>query len=205
MSELLKKIKTNSLVTALLYTALGVILLAKPDLSISLLCMVLGAILLICGVVDVILFLAHRDGSLYSGFHLVAGVILGALGIWIMTQPVLIVSIIPRIIGILICIHGVCDIADAVTLQRGKFQRWGTALILALLTLLLGVILVVRPFGVLTTAVRIIGAFLLFDGLSDVWIAVCVGKVQRQAKKDEAAQQSAVDVDYTDVQDEKKP
>lgn len=204
MTDFFKRIKTNSILTALLYSALGLVLLIRPDLSISVLCTALGVILLICGLVDVSVFLTNRDGSLYSAFHLIAGVVLAALGLWIMTRPTLIISVIPRIIGALICIHGVCDIADAMTLRRSGSHRWNTALILAVLTLILGGILVIRPFGVLTTAVRVIGIFLLYDGISDLWITACVSGAVRQARRDAETQAGAVDTDFTDVKDDGK-
>jgi Uncharacterized conserved protein len=199
MTELFKKIKTNSLVTAILYTVLGAVLLFRPDLSTDILCTALGLILLICGAVDIVIFLANRDGSLYASSHLIAGVILAAVGIWIMNKPALIAVIIPRVIGILICIHGVSDIGDALSLQHNNYHKWGTALLLGILTLVLGAILIYDPFSAFTTVIRLIGAFLIYDGVSDIWIVSRVSKSAKQFKKDMEAEADAVDVDYTDT------
>lgn len=198
MSDFLKKIKTNSLVTAAVYAVLGLVLLVWPGLSASIFCTALGLVLLLCGAVDIITFLSNRDGSLYSSFHLIVGIILAVVGIYIMTKPSLVTVVIPRIVGILICVHGASDIGDAVTLHKGGYGRWSTALILAILTLVLGVVLVVNPFGAFATVVRVIGCFLLYDGISDLWIASRVNKVARQMKSDAEAQASAIDVDFTE-------
>ena len=73
---------------------------------------------------------------------------------------------------------------------------------LGLVTLVLGVVLVICPFQAFTTVVRLLGAFLLYDGLSDLWITGQVGKAVRQTEKAANAEKNAVDVEYRDVKDE---
>nr|WP_326184264.1 DUF308 domain-containing protein [uncultured Oscillibacter sp.] len=202
MNGLFKRIKTNALVTAALYAVLGAVLLLWPELSTSVLCTALGLILLVCGLIDIAVFLRCRDGSLYAAAHLVIGVILAAVGVWLMARPTLVAVIIPRIIGVLICIHGVSDLGDAVTLRKNGSPRWTAALLLGLVTLVLGAVLVFDPFEAFTTVVRIIGVFLIYDGVSDIWITVQVSRTVRQAERDADASRNAVDVEYRDVKDE---
>lgn len=198
MNSFFKKIKTNSLVNAVIYAVLGLVLILWPVTSASMLCLALGAVLLICGIIDVILFLTHRDGSLYSGGMLVLGIILAALGAWIIASPQLVAVLVPRVIGALICIHGAGDLGDAVMLHRANHPRWATALILGLVTLALGAVLVFYSFTVLSTIVRIIGFFLLYDGISDIWITAQISKAMKQEAKDAEAQANAVDADFID-------
>lgn len=197
MDGFLKKIKINSLANAIIYAVLGLVLMVWPVTSASVLCLALGAVLLLCGAVDIILFLTHRDGSLYSGGLLVLGVVLAVLGVWIIASPQLVAVLVPRVIGVLICLHGIGDMGDALTLRRASHPRWTVALILGLLTLALGAVLVFYSFTVLSTIVRILGAFLLYDGISDIWITAQVSKAVKQAVKDAQAQENAVDVDFT--------
>ena len=173
MSDFLKRIKTNSIVTAILYAALGLVLLVWPSLSASIICTAIGAVLLVCGI------------------------ILAVMGVYVMTHPNLVSVVVPRIVGILICIHGVSDLGDALTLHRNGYSRWTAALILGILTLAMGLLLVLKPFTAFATVVRIIGLFLLYDGISDIWIASRVSKVLRQAKSAAEAEATAVDVDFT--------
>ncbi len=198
MTDLLKKIKTNSLVTAGIYAALGLALLIWPGLSASIFCTAVGVVLLAAGAVDIILFLFRRDGSLYTSAQMVIGIILAVVGIYIMTHPGLVSVVVPRILGVLLCIHGVSDLGDALTLRSGGDSRWTAALILGLVTLAMGLLLALRPFSAFAAAVRIIGLFLLYDGVSDLWISSRIIKVGRQRKSDAEAEASAIDVDYTD-------
>lgn len=199
MRELFQKIKLNALVTSLLYAAVGLILLVWPELSANILCTVVGLFLVVCGVVDILQFLLSRDGSLYTNAHLILGVILAVVGIWIMTQPDLISVVIPRVIGIILFVHGFGDIGDAMTLHKNGYARWGTALALAIVTLMLGALLVLDPFDAFATVVRMIGLFLLYDGISDLWITSRVSRTVKQAEKDAQARADAVDVEFKDI------
>ena len=88
------------------------------------------------------------------------------------------------------------------TLRKNDSSRWTAALLLAVITLVLGVILVICPFQAFTTVVRLLGAFLLYDGISDLWITGQVGKAIRQAETNSNAEQNAVDVEYRDVKED---
>lgn len=199
MNDLLKRIKTNALLSAALYAVLGLVLLIRPELSATVLCTALGLILVVCGLIDIAVFLRNRDGSLYAAAHLVAGIALAAVGLWLMSRPTLISVVIPRIIGVLICIHGAGDLGDALTLRKNGSSRWAAALLLGLVTLGLGTVLVCDPFETFTTVVRIIGLFLFYDGVSDIWITAQVSKAVRQAEKDANAVRDAVDVEFRDT------
>ena len=145
MNDLLKRMKTNALLSAALYALLGLVLLVWPELSTNLLCFTLGLILVLCGLADILVFLRHRDGSLYAALHLITGVILAAVGLWLMARPTLVTVVIPRIVGVLICFHGFGDVGDALTLRKNSSPRWTAALVLGLVTLVLGVVLSSAP------------------------------------------------------------
>lgn len=196
MKNLLKRIKTNALVSAAAYTVFGLVLLIWPELSTSVLCTALGAVLVLCGLVDILEFLLHRDGSLYSAVHLIIGIILTAVGVWLVARPTLIAVIIPRIIGVIILFHGCKDLSDALTLHKNQSSHWLAAALLGIVTALLGAILVYNPFQAFATVVRVIGFFLIYDGISDIWITAQVSRAIKQAAKDS---QTVVDVDYRDV------
>ena len=51
MDNFLKKVKLNSLVNAVIYVVIGLVLIVWPVTSASVLCLALGAVLLVCGAV----------------------------------------------------------------------------------------------------------------------------------------------------------
>ena len=203
MTNFLKKIKANALVSAILYTILGVVLLLWPATSAQVVTLALGLVLVLCGLGNILDFLLHRDGSLYSRMHLIVGVILAVIGLWLMTQPDLLTVVVPRIMGILICIHGAGDIRSAFVLKRNASPHWGVTLLLAAITFALGAMLVLNPFSAFTTVVRIIGLCLLYDGISDIWIAAQIHQATKlpPAKKSDSTDPTTdfVDVSFEDV------
>lgn len=195
MGNLLKRLKTNIMISALLCVALGIVLVVWPDLSIQIVCIAVGAALLIGGGVRLAVFFAQRDGSMYAQMNLIMGIVLAVVGVWILMKPDKVLAIIPIIVGIVIVLHGINDLQQAVTLHKGQYDKWWVALILGLLTVGFGILLICRPFAALDAVVMLIGTFLIYDGLSDIWI---VSRVYRTAKamKQEA---EALDVEAEEI------
>ncbi len=177
--NLLKKLKTNVVISAILCILLGIVLVAWPDLSMQVVCTAVGAVLLIGGGVRLAVYFTAKDGSVYSQMNLIMGIILAVVGVWILLQPDKVLAIIPIIVGIVIVLHGVNNLRQAVTLCQEKYDKWWVALILGLLTAGFGVLLICRPFAALDTVVMVIGICLIYDGLSDIWI---VSRLYRTAK-----------------------
>lgn len=177
--KLLKRLKTNILISALLCILLGIVLVIWPDLSMQIVCTAVGAVLLIGGGVRLAEYFSARDGSVYAQMNLIMGIILAVVGIWILLQPDKVLAIIPIIVGIVIILHGVNNLRQAVTLCREQYDKWWVALILGLLTVGFGVLLVYNPFEALDAAVMVIGISLIYDGISDIWI---VSRIYRTAK-----------------------
>ena len=46
-----------------------------------------------------------------------------------------------------------------------------------ILTLLLGVVLLINPFGAATTMIQCIGIGLMVDGVSELWAVYCMSRV----------------------------
>ena len=72
---------------------------------------------------------------------------------------------------------------------------WWLALILAILTIGFGILLICRPFAALDTVVMLIGIFLIYDGLSNVWIVSRVSHTVKMARQEAGA----VDVEAREV------
>lgn len=193
--RLLKKLKTNIVISAALCILLGIVLVVWPALSMQIVCTAIGAVLLVGGGVRLAAYFTAKDGSVYAQMNLITGIILAVVGVWILLQPDKVLAIIPIIVGIVIALHGVNNLQQTVTLCREKYDKWWVALILGLLTVGFGVLLVCRPFEALDTAVKLIGIFLIYDGVSDIWI---VSRIYHTAKvlKQEA---EALDVESEEI------
>lgn len=179
MEQLLKRVKTNVVISSILCVILGLVLVFWPGLSIRIVCTAVGIVLIVTGVMRMIDYFAVRDGSMYSQINLIFGVVLAVVGIWITVKPDKVLAIIPIIVGIVIVIHGLQNIKQAMELWRDKYAKWWVACILGVLTVGFGVLLICRPFTAIDTVVMLIGFFLIYDGLSNIWI---VSRIYKNAK-----------------------
>lgn len=194
MEGLLKKIKTNVVVSSVLCVILGLVLVLRPGLSMRIVCTAVGVVLIVSGVMRMIAYFTARDGSLYSQANLIFGIVLTVVGIWIVMKPDKVMAIIPIIVGIVIAIHGLHNLQQALELWRVKYDRWWVALILGVLTVGFGVLLICRPFAAIDTVVMLIGFFLIYDGLSNVWIVSRISKNAKMMKQE----MEAVDIEIVE-------
>ncbi|RKI83679.1 hypothetical protein D7V83_07680 [bacterium 0.1xD8-71] len=179
MEKILKKLKTNVIISSLLCVILGLVLLLRPGLSIQIVCTAVGAVLIISGAIRIVGYFTAGDGSLYSQVNLIFGIVFAVVGVWIVIKPHKVLAIIPIIVGIVISLHGLHNLQQAVDLCKNKYDKWWIALILGILTLGFGILLICRPFAAIDTVVMLIGVFLIYDGLSNIWIVSRVSKNAR--------------------------
>lgn len=179
MEQLLKRVKTNVVISSILCVILGLVLVFWPGLSIRIVCTAVGVVLIVTGITRMIDYFAVRDGSMYSQINLIFGIVLAVVGVWISVKPDKVLAIIPIIVGIVIVIHGLQNIKQAMELWRDKYTKWWVACILGVLTVGFGVLLICRPFTAIDTVVMLIGFFLIYDGISNIWI---VSRIYKNAK-----------------------
>lgn len=179
----IKSLKVNYSLSAVICVILGIVLLVWPGQSTQVVCMVLGIVLGGFGLIQIILYLATKEKTMVSHSMMMLGVVLAVIGGWIVLKPETIIKAVPMIVGILIVIHGFHNAVQAIDLKKIQYDNWWVALLLSLLTVALGVVLICNPFTIVDTVVRIIGAFLVYDGLSDMWILSRVFKTKKNREK----------------------
>ena len=179
----IKSLKVNYSLSAVICVILGIVLLVWPGQSTQVVCMVLGIVLGGFGLIQIILYLATKEKTMVSHSMMMLGVVLAVIGGWIVLKPETIIKAVPLIVGILIVIHGFHNAVQAIDLKKMQYDNWWVALLLSLLTVALGVVLICNPFTIVDTVVRIIGAFLVYDGLSDMWILSRVFKTKKNREK----------------------
>ena len=104
----------------------------------------------------------------------------GVAGGWNMIGRPLVAGL---IVGIILVLHGFYDLQQAVFLGRAKYGFWWLALLFAGLTIVLGGILLWNPFEAMSIAIKFIGVFLVFDGVSDLWIFSRARRITRQIRE----------------------
>ena len=112
-------------------------------------------------------------------WFLLPGLILAALGLWLLTAPGSAVVLIQFSVAAVLMFHGIVDLQGAVTLLRLGFPNWWLDLVLSILTVVLGAVMFLNPFWTMETMTMLIGLSLVYDGASDLYLIWRVSKAFR--------------------------
>ena len=165
-----------------------------PETSLLWLCYAFGAVVLITGIVCLVQYARLRGSGFAAPFFLVAGVITAALGLFTLAQPQVVASFLPVVFGLFILIDGCSRIGTAVELARRQADRWWLVLLFSVLSIALGILLLVNPFGAAVSVVMLCGVLLIIEGAVNlacvVYTAMELRTLDRMA---DAAQTAALD------------
>lgn len=179
-----RHLKASMFVMQLVYLALGLALVFAPDMSARVLCYACGAALAVVGLLAVWLFAAARqERLLFAWFSLVYGVLFTVLGIFLLVQPDTVLTVLPAVFGVFVLLDSLGRIQNALELRRAGLVRWWGMLFFALLSVVLGVLILINPFAALTTTVRVIGAVLLIESVLGLACALYTSLVLRELEK----------------------
>ena len=167
----------------ILYFVLGLLFLIFSQQITLIICYILGAALLLGGVVQVISFLVNRqETTLSDRFALCLGVLIGVGGGVILAMPGLLSGVINWLFGIVLMVDGIIKLKTALEAKQSS-TGWWLSLIFALAAFLLGVALIFMPVdqSVLTIFT---GIFLIIVAVLN---GVSYGYIRKTAKKMEQA------------------
>ncbi|MBQ7499886.1 MAG: DUF308 domain-containing protein [Clostridia bacterium] len=189
MSEKLKSIFKSYLIIGLVFVALGVIMLIWPDKSLKILCIVLGVLFAIVGLVMVMTYILSKRDDAHS-FILLSGLIQIALGIALMAKPEFFIEVFQIFIGIIMLYGCVLMFIHAYQLKGVKGPIYWLSIIFATITLALSVIMLINPSAFASFIVQLEGVALVVEGLSMI---ICLhdmrtaeSKIEKEKKLIEA-------------------
>jgi len=168
-------IPLSKLIIPILLLIGGILLIFQADATIKSISYIIGAILLLIGLVGVIGFLKDQDNSML----LVYGIVSIVSAILLILNPEFIATIIPFIIGILIIISSAFKLQKAIDLKNFGVSLT-TPIIIAILEMICGLLIVFNPFGTVITIVKLVGIFLSVYALLDI---INILNLKSQTKK----------------------
>ena len=76
----------------------------------------------------------------------------------------MVASFLPIVFGIFIVVDGLSRIGSAIDLAKRKGQKWWVLLLLSIVSVALGILLVLHPFGAAVSVVMVCGILLIVEG-----------------------------------------
>ena len=186
----IKAFKVENILTALLYVALGVVLIMFPESIAKTLIYTIATIVIAVGVIKIISYFLKREQAGYSNAGIVSGLIFIVIGLFILTSTKIIISVIPFVMGVCILISAYS------VLQLSKYtnEKNRGMLLAAIVTFILGIVLIFNPFRAAKWMIRLVGICIAFTGASDLITGIYFYRKMRDYIKDmEALEQDYVE------------
>ena len=184
MSEIKKfftKLKWEKLITAIVAIVLGIVFVADPNGSGDAVCKVAGVAMIVLAAAMLIRY--FTSAQLFPE-NLIFSAVLLLLGIFFIAKSGVVMTVLGLFFGIFLVIDGASKVRDGIDAAKAKMQGWWIWFILALLTIVLGILVM---FG--ESVMMLLGISLIVDGVSDIvttlWLSAGVRKVKKEIEKDE--------------------
>ena len=165
---------------SVLCVALGVLLLLRPADAMRLFCLGFGAVLILSGILQVASYLVGERVGFMKKLLLISGIIAAVVGVWVMLSPDKVLTLTLIVLGIVFLYHGVMDIKYGFDIKNCQTSGWAITLIFGLITCGLGILVLVNPFETGRVLLVLIGAALIFDGLTDFFTVFAVASAKRK-------------------------
>lgn len=171
--------------------ALGIVLLIWPAGSLLIIAKCVGIILAVGGIAAGVMYYRDHESAVKS-FLLVLALVMLICGVVIFLHPEELVKLFPTIVGILVMISGLINLGETFVLSRSKYGKWWISLIIAVITIALGVFIINKAFSLAALITRIAGGVLIFDGASHLWVISRISKASKEFES--TVEGSAVEV-----------
>lgn len=170
----MQSLKANQIWVSVVFILLGIVLIVWPNDSVNAMVRLTAFGLLAAAIVGVIMQVMNKDEKKSAkALKICQYVLYAALGIWILVNPVLFEGFYQIVIGIMIAANALIDLIAAIR----EDKHW-IFLALAILSLVLGVIVMCNPFTLFRTFAVMSGISLVVSGVVSLINEIRQGKAK---------------------------
>lgn len=173
MREILIRIKNLSLITIAAGFIIGIILLVRPDESVEFISILCGATVIMLGVGAWILYFT----KFRSTFLAILGTLAVIAGIILCVKYRSIISAVLFLFGIFVLVGGVVDLVSALEARKNDLKSWIISVVMAVITIVLGLLVIINPFNSVMALTRILGAGLIVYAVMDLITFIQIRKM----------------------------
>lgn len=183
MAEKISNFLKGQIVTSILYIVLGCCLAFMPVATINVICkFVFGILLILVGVYHIITYVVEKMSA--TILDLFCGGVLLVLGIFLFSNPQIVIKLLPILLGTFIVVDSVWVLKGAIRLQRRSYGPWKFLLLGSLIFIGLGIALIVNPFAMVKYTVMFAGWVFLCNGIVDLVFLILLHKGLKEVVQD---------------------
>lgn len=165
--KLFRRTRVAVILMGVALLALGVTMFVSPIGATLLIVQSVGWVLVAVGAVTLASCWMRRTQELRQA-DLLIGMVELVPGALFVTMPEAFVAVVYILVGVIILVTGINDVAEAGAMRRLGFGGWAWRLVLGLLTLAAGVVVVSSPFTMAEFVMLVAGLALIFDGITEI-------------------------------------
>ena len=169
--------KAGYILMSALFSAAGVFMILKPEISTEIICIAAGILLVIFGIIKIIGYFSKDLYRLAFQYDLAFGILRIILGIIFCTHTAGGVNLFFTAMGILVLVDGLFRIQLAVDAREFGISQWWLLLMIAVITGLFGVLLLLRSAEGMQTVMLLLGCSMFSEGILNLCVALCTTRV----------------------------
>lgn len=151
---------------SILMIVAGIVCFCLPvDTTMSVFAYIVGAIVLLIGIVEIVGFFTTA-GFIGGGAFLADGIITTILGIILLANEGVVAGFIPFIFAMWFIIEGISELSLSISASKYHVPYWWTLLILSILEIVFGFLTFFDPIGGAISMTILVGTFLVVHGIS---------------------------------------
>lgn len=169
MKNFFYRADNHGVLLSILMIVIGLLLAIWPGHVMTTTFKILGVALLVGG--GLLIFSWYngrgRSGSVIT---LAEGIVMVIAGLVVLVTPKFLISIVPFCVGAVITLNGIFNLAQALDQRKIHYDRWFVSLAMAILTIVLGLLILFNPFSTMEMLVVAIGVIIIYNGVSNLLI-----------------------------------
>ncbi len=176
--------KIGYIIMSVLLCVFGVLLIVVPDISLSVIGIVCGALFIVFGLVRLVGYFSKDLYRLAFQYDLAFGLLMIALGIIMLLSPESLMNFICIALGLSIFADGLFKVQIAIDSKRFGLSTWWLIMALAVITVVVGIALVARPSDSSRVLIVLMGVSMLCEGLLDLGTVITAVKIIKHQQPD---------------------
>lgn len=174
--SLLKQLKWNLILLAVIFIALGIVLILWPGATMKTICYLLAAMLLALGVASLINYLRKDISGIIYRYDLVVGLCAILGGILVIVKVDKLTDLIPAVLGFLVTMSGIMKMQNSVDMLRLGHGTWHVAFAMAIVNIVAGIVLLMNPFEAAQILIMCLGIALVYSGITDLYVTISISR-----------------------------
>lgn len=193
LTEQFRRLRVMSFCFAVILLLLGIFLVIRPGAAIRFICFLIGLCLLAYGIFLTVNYFAElrsRNVKNPLPYRIILGVILIVIGLLIIFHPEGIISFASVLLAVILFAFAVDSFFETSLFRSYQDGRWWVQLISAVITTVLGLVLVFAPIESAEMVMRIAGIAMIYTAVSMIISNVRLAGYADRAGKDKSGRQS---------------